>query len=145
MVICLHDHNLSYWGRNALDMSECVKQTAQLHNFKAQIRCRVLRAPFFPNVVCCVPVFKHRVCLRLPLCVNACVHKTVCMGIWFWRCKKKSWKRKFAWRAFLFSERNPCGVQFVSSLCRRVEEEKWRGFGGTGIRKRQVAVHFTVD
>lgn len=41
---------------------------------------------------------------------------------------------------------DPCGVQLVSSFHRRLEEEKqWRGFGGTGIRKRQVAVHFTVD
>ena len=46
---------------------------------------------------------------------------------------------------FLSQKENPCGVQFVSSFYRRVEEEKRRGFGGTGIRKRQVAVHFTVD
>lgn len=59
--------------------------------------------------------------------------------------KKNLEKGNLLGEHFLFSERNPCGVQFVSSLCRRVEEEKWRGFGGTGIRKRQVAVHFTVD
>lgn len=110
--------------------------------------CRVVGAPFVRLVLALL--LTPSACSRLSLCVNACVHKAVCMQIWLGvkilemgNLQGEQFSfffLSFLFLFFYFFERNPCGVQFVSSLQRRVEEEKRRrqvteGFWGHGNKK----------
>lgn len=74
------------------------------------------------------------------VCMSECLicSRLCSQGYW-----ENPWDCKFANRAFYLFV---CGVQFVSSLHRRVKEEKVEVvLGSARVRKQQVAVHFTVD
>lgn len=104
---------------------------------KAQTSCRVMGA-FYSCVVAYLCLNTECALTLAPVCEH--VHTKLCMCEYDWEgvllfCFFKPWNRKFAERAFFFFFQKESLWSPACFFSLQAEEEKRRGFGGTGNKK----------